>query len=90
MADYYVVEEMLPLLPKDPYMKTKVSLIKLRSFLLAHLHSGNINSPALESSYLFIIVIIGGGGGAILYQVKSIIIHNNFIIEKNFRVYVVY
>ena len=85
MADYYVVEEMLPLLPKDPYMKTKVSLIKLRSFLLAHLHSGNTFSRALQSSYLFISVIIWGGG-AILYQVKSIIIQNNLIIEKNVRV----
>ncbi len=39
-AAYYVLDEMLPLLPKDPYMKTKISLIKLRCFLLAHLQAG--------------------------------------------------
>ena len=33
-ADYYIFEEMLPILPKDPYMKPKVNLLKLRSTIM--------------------------------------------------------
>jgi len=33
-ADYYLFEDLLPILPKDPYMKHKVNLIKFRSTLL--------------------------------------------------------
>ena len=33
-ADYYLFEELLPILPKDPYMKHKVNLIKLRTTLM--------------------------------------------------------
>jgi len=34
-ADFYIFEELLPLLPKDPYIKKKVNLIKLRSTLMS-------------------------------------------------------
>jgi len=33
-ADYYLFEELLPILPKDPYMKHKVNLIKFRTTLI--------------------------------------------------------
>jgi len=36
-ADYYLFEELLPILPKDPYMKHKVNLIKFRSMLITML-----------------------------------------------------
>jgi hypothetical protein len=65
-ADYYVVEEMLPLLPKDPYIKNKVSLIKLRSFLLAHLYSG---SGALRGYKLLLTNFI------ISFRVDSVILN---------------
>lgn len=34
-ADYYCVEEMLPILPKDPSLKAKIHLLKLRHAFLA-------------------------------------------------------
>ena len=40
-ADYYLFEELLPILPKDPYMKHKVNLIKLRTTLLTLLMMSN-------------------------------------------------
>jgi len=33
-ADYYIFEEVLPILPKDPYLKQKVNLLKLRSTMM--------------------------------------------------------
>jgi len=34
-ADYYLIEEMLPILPKDASLKAKISLLKLRHTFLA-------------------------------------------------------
>jgi len=33
-ADYYLFEELLPILPKDPYVRHKVNLIKFRSTIM--------------------------------------------------------
>jgi len=33
-ADYYIFEEVLPILPKDPYLKHRVNLLKLRSTMM--------------------------------------------------------
>ena len=40
-ADYYILEEPLPMLPKDPYMKPKLNLLKLRTALLTLLQLQN-------------------------------------------------
>jgi len=34
-ADYYIFEELLPILPQDPYIKQKANLIKLRSTMMS-------------------------------------------------------
>ena len=34
VADFYILEEPLPLLPKDPYLKSKINLMKLRTTLI--------------------------------------------------------
>lgn len=33
-GDYYLLEELLPILPKDPFMKHKINLIKLRTTIM--------------------------------------------------------
>jgi len=44
-ADFIVCEDMLPVLPKDPYVGTKVNLVKLRSYVLCQLTLSRVQSP---------------------------------------------
>jgi len=39
-ADYYLLEEPLPFLQKDPYLKSKINLLKIRTMLIAILMHG--------------------------------------------------
>jgi len=41
-ADYYIFEELLPILPQDPYIKQKANLIKLRSTMMSLMTMRNV------------------------------------------------
>ncbi|XP_023335501.1 uncharacterized protein LOC111706794 [Eurytemora carolleeae] len=41
-ADYYVQEDLLTILPNDPYVKLKINLVKLRSYLMCTLTSRSV------------------------------------------------